>query len=298
MQADVGVAADIQRGYDEAMKAFGKVDILVNNAGTSRAAPFEKLTDEILQLDIEQKLFAAIRLIRLVSPQMKERRWGRIINVLNIGAKAPRPNSMPTSLSRAAGMALTKALASEFAPHNVLVNAMLVGLIEADQHVQAAKRTNVPLADYYKARAARRFRSAASARPRNSPISPASSPPTPAPTSPAPRPTSTAAARRWCRSWARKTEPHASQTMSVVAASAEGLSARSLQVSCRQPVLRAARSAATPRGSDFRLYGFLPQAQPRTAAGWLCSCRRNDRNILPQQACTVRDRSYPRRRPR
>ena len=67
---------------------------------------------------------------------MKERRWGRIINVLNIGAKAPRPNSMPTSVSRAAGMAMTKALSAEFAPHNVLVNAMLVGFIEADQHVQ------------------------------------------------------------------------------------------------------------------------------------------------------------------
>jgi 3-oxoacyl-[acyl-carrier protein] reductase len=148
--ADVGVAADIARAYDEAMKGLGKVDILVNNAGTSRAAPFEKLTDEILHYDIEQKLFAAVRMIRLVAPQMKERRYGRIINVLNIGAKAPRANSMPTSLSRAAGMALTKALANEFAPHNVLVNAMLVGLIEADQHVQRAKQNNVPLDEYYK----------------------------------------------------------------------------------------------------------------------------------------------------
>ena len=128
VQADVGLAADIQRAYDEVMKAFGKVDIIVNNAGTSRAMPFEKMTDEILHGDIEQKLFAAVRLIRLVAPQMKERRWGRIINVLNIGAKAPRPNSMPTSVSRAAGMAMTKALSAEFAPHNVLVNAMLVGL--------------------------------------------------------------------------------------------------------------------------------------------------------------------------
>jgi 3-oxoacyl-[acyl-carrier protein] reductase len=151
-QADVGIAADIQRAYDELMKAFGKVDIIVNNAGTSRAMPFEKVTDEILMGDIEQKLFAAVRLIRLVSPQMKERRWGRIINVLNIGAKAPRPNSMPTSVSRAAGMAMTKALSAEFAPHNVLVNAMLVGFIEADQHVQAAKKANIPIADYYKAR--------------------------------------------------------------------------------------------------------------------------------------------------
>jgi NAD(P)-dependent dehydrogenase (short-subunit alcohol dehydrogenase family) len=151
-QADVGVSADIQRAYDETMKAFGKVDIVVNNAGTSRAMPFDKLTDDILREDMEQKLFAAIRLIRLAAPQMKERRWGRIINVLNIGAKAPRPNSMPTSLTRAAGMALTKALSHELAPHNILVNAMLVGFIEADQHVQAAKRANVPIADYYKAR--------------------------------------------------------------------------------------------------------------------------------------------------
>jgi NAD(P)-dependent dehydrogenase (short-subunit alcohol dehydrogenase family) len=152
VQADVSVAADLQRGYDEVMKSLGKVDIIVNNAGTSRNGAFEKLTDEIMQKDLDDKLFAAIRLIRLVSPQMKERRWGRIINVLNIGAKAPRPNSMPTSVSRAAGMAMTKALSQEFAPFNVLVNAMLVGFIEADQHVQAAKRANVPLDDYVKAR--------------------------------------------------------------------------------------------------------------------------------------------------
>ena len=150
VQADVGNAADVKRAYDEAMAALGKIDILVNNAGTSRAMPFAEVTDEIMQYDLEQKLFAAIRMIRLVSPQMKERRWGRIINVLNIGAKAPRANSMPTSVSRAAGMSMTKALSQEFAPFNVLVNAMLVGLIEADQHVQRAKRTNVPLDQYYK----------------------------------------------------------------------------------------------------------------------------------------------------
>jgi NAD(P)-dependent dehydrogenase (short-subunit alcohol dehydrogenase family) len=149
--ADVSKAADIQRAYGEVMKAFDKVDIIVNNAGTSQAMPFDKLTDEILYDDLELKLFAAVRLIRLVTPQMKERRWGRIINVLNIGAKAPRANSMPTSVSRAAGMAMTKALSLELAPHNVLVNAMLVGIIRADQHVQRAKRNNVPLDEYYKA---------------------------------------------------------------------------------------------------------------------------------------------------
>jgi len=153
IQADVAVAADVKRAYDEAMRALGKIDIVVNNAGTSATSPFEKLTDEFLQQDFDQKLFAAVRLSRLVWPQMKERRWGRIINVLNIGAKAPRGGSAPTSITRAAGMALTKVLSHEGAPHNILVNAMLVGFIEADQHVQAAKRAGVELKDYIAVRA-------------------------------------------------------------------------------------------------------------------------------------------------
>jgi NAD(P)-dependent dehydrogenase (short-subunit alcohol dehydrogenase family) len=101
-----------------------------------------------MQQDLDQKFFAALRLTRLAWEQMKARRWGRIINVLNIGAKAPRGGSAPTTISRAAGMALTKVLAAEGAPHNILVNALLVGFIEADQHEQAAKRAGVPVADY------------------------------------------------------------------------------------------------------------------------------------------------------
>ena len=146
--ADVSNAEDVKRAYDKAMNAFGKIDIVVNNAGTSNTTPFESLTDEAMQQDLDLKLFGAIRLTRLAWPQMKERRWGRVVNVLNIGAKAPRGGSAPTTISRAAGLALTKVLAGEGAPHNILVNAMLVGLIESDQHVQRAKRTGVGYDDY------------------------------------------------------------------------------------------------------------------------------------------------------
>ena len=77
---------------------------------------------------------------------MKQRKWGRIINVLNTFAKAPAGNSAPTSVSRAAGMALTKVMASEGGEHNILVNAMLVGLIMRDQwvkrHAAQAPNTN------------------------------------------------------------------------------------------------------------------------------------------------------------
>ena len=148
ISADVSDAADVKRAYDEAMQAFGKVDILVNNAGTSRRSAFEEITDEIWQEDLDLKLFAAIRFTRLAWPQMKERRWGRVINVLNIGAKAPRPASAPTSVTRAAGMALTKVLAGEGASHNVLVNAMLVGTIASDQWRRAAEKAGVPLKEY------------------------------------------------------------------------------------------------------------------------------------------------------
>src|SRR5438034_8191676 len=152
VQANVALAADLQRAYDEAIRLFGKIDIVVNNAGTSRTGAFEEITDEVWREDFDQKLFAAIRLTRLVWPQMKERRWGRILNTLNIGAKAPRAASAPTSVSRAAGMALTKVLANEGAPFNILVNALLIGFIEADQHVRGAAKAGLALADYYKER--------------------------------------------------------------------------------------------------------------------------------------------------
>jgi 3-oxoacyl-[acyl-carrier protein] reductase len=148
ISCDVRRADDIAAGFARVTEALGSVDILVNNAGTSNAHPFETVTDEQWQDDIDLKLFAAIRLIRLVWPAMKKQKWGRIINVLNIGAKAPRAASTPTSVTRAAGMALTKALAGEGAPHGVLVNALLVGFIESEQWVQRAADLGMPLEDF------------------------------------------------------------------------------------------------------------------------------------------------------
>jgi 3-oxoacyl-[acyl-carrier protein] reductase len=149
---DVSKATEVSSTYEKIAGDFGKVDVLVNNAGTSRAMPFESVTDEIWQQDLDLKLFGAIRFSRLVWPGMKARKWGRIINVLNIGAKAPAPASTPTSVSRAAGMALTKAMAHEGGAHNILVNAMLVGLIVSDQWVKrhAATAADTDFDDYTK----------------------------------------------------------------------------------------------------------------------------------------------------
>ena len=130
---DVADEASVAAGVAEVLQRRGRIDILINNAGMSRAMPSDQITDDIWQEDLDLKLFAAIRLTRLCWPGMKERKWGRIINVLNTGAKAPRPNGAPTAVSRAAGMALMKVLSGEGAPHGILVNGMLVGQIVSDQ---------------------------------------------------------------------------------------------------------------------------------------------------------------------
>ncbi len=148
--ADVAQGPDVRRAFEVAEGVLGGIDILVNNAGTSQTGKFEEITDDVWQADLDLKLFAAIRLARLALPGMKQRKWGRIINVLNIGAKAPRAGGAPTVVSRAAGMALTKVLAGEGAPHNVLVNALLVGVIVSDQWVRrhAAQGTNAPFEEF------------------------------------------------------------------------------------------------------------------------------------------------------
>ncbi|MGY9062898.1 MAG: SDR family NAD(P)-dependent oxidoreductase [Rhodospirillales bacterium] len=149
--ADIRQANECIRAVAEAETALGGIDILVNNAGTSQRGPFLEVSDELWQDDLDLKLFASIRLSRLVIPGMRERRWGRIINVLNVGAKMPGAEGAPTAVSRAAGMALMKVLANEGAPHNVLVNGMLVGKIRSDQWEQrhAKDPDGLSLEDWY-----------------------------------------------------------------------------------------------------------------------------------------------------
>ena len=149
-QCDVSKAEDIARTFESVVKTFGQVDILINNAGMSRAMPSDQISDDIWQEDLDLKLFAAIRLARLCWPGMKARKWGRIINVLNTGAKAPRANGAPTAVSRAAGMALMKVMAGEGAPHGILVNGMLVGQIVSDQITRRYKSegSNEPFEAY------------------------------------------------------------------------------------------------------------------------------------------------------
>ena len=135
ISADVSEASNVSRAHGEAVDFFGPVEVLVNNAGTSNAQPFLQVDDQSWLHDFNLKFFSAVQLFRLCIPDMQRQSWGRIINTLNSAAKAPSAKSCPTSVARAAGMAMTKALASEFAADGILVNALNTGLLVSNQWV-------------------------------------------------------------------------------------------------------------------------------------------------------------------
>ena len=113
---------------------YGRLDILVNNAGTSMAKAFEQVSQDDWAFDFELKVWGAVRLIQESLPEMRKVGGGRIINVTNLGGRTPGPASMPTSISRAAGIAITKGLSKDLAQDNILVSTVCIGLIKSGQH--------------------------------------------------------------------------------------------------------------------------------------------------------------------
>ncbi len=147
--ADVSVAADLERFMQLTVDRWGRIDGVVNNAGRSSASGIEATSDEEWQADYDLKVMAAVRLVRLALPHLRASERASIVNVLNIGSKAPGPNSLPTSASRAAGLAITKSLSKELAPSGVRVNALLIGLVESGQWRRRSEASGRPLDALY-----------------------------------------------------------------------------------------------------------------------------------------------------
>ena len=156
IRADVTDADDLAAFVDGALERWGRIDALVNNAGTASAGRFELVTDAEWEADLGLKLLAAVRAVRLVVDHLEAAGGGAIVNVLNILAKAPSARTAPTSVSRAAGLALTKVLSKELGPRGIRVNAVLPGLLASGQYRRRAEATGTSMDDLLTELAAKR----------------------------------------------------------------------------------------------------------------------------------------------
>ena len=125
--ADVTVTDDIKRLVETGTERFGRIDILVTNAGGPPAGRFEQLTQEQWERAIRLTLFSAIELTRQVLPGMKERRWGRILNITSIAVKQPVENLLLSNSLRAGLTGFARTLANEVAADGITVNNILPG---------------------------------------------------------------------------------------------------------------------------------------------------------------------------
>ena len=153
--ADVTQLETVENFINRTVQQFGRIDILVNNAGRSAGGDFETMTDEEWYDDLDLKLMGAVRCARLAIPHLKAAGDGRIINITHPGGKQPSAGSCPTSVSRAAGIAMTKALSKEMMSHNILVNTVCLTSIKSAQGERAWKASGASetLEEYWEARA-------------------------------------------------------------------------------------------------------------------------------------------------
>jgi 3-oxoacyl-[acyl-carrier protein] reductase len=137
---DLSEPDEIQRVVDQGQRALGPIDVLVTNTGGPPAGPFESHDREAWDAAVRQNLHSVIELTRAVLPGMKERRWGRIINVTSIAVKQPVDNLILSNSIRAAVTGFARTLANEVAPFGVTVNNVLPGYTETQRVVELAER--------------------------------------------------------------------------------------------------------------------------------------------------------------
>ncbi len=131
--ADVCDAEQLGSFIDWAANDMGGIDILVNNAGGAHPGTFETLSEEAFVSDFNVKVLSWFRATRLALPWLKRSEAGRVINIGSVFADSPDFRFFSTSVHRAAGLNLTKALAQELAKYGVLVNAVNIGSVKTPQ---------------------------------------------------------------------------------------------------------------------------------------------------------------------
>lgn len=144
LQGDVGDAAAVRSMAEQALQRFGKVDVLINNAAIRPQTPFLELDDAAWHRVLAVDLHGAFYTSRAFLPGMVEQNWGRIVNFTGMNAIHGYAGRAPVSAAKHGLWGLTKALAKEFGPQGVTVNAVSPGPTRSDhpdpamtQHIEA-----------------------------------------------------------------------------------------------------------------------------------------------------------------
>jgi 3-oxoacyl-[acyl-carrier protein] reductase len=152
---DVADVAAVQRLVADATAAMGRIDILVNNAGYGQRSETEAITeqefDRMFAVHVKGSFFAA----QAVIPGMKERRYGKIVNISSMWGMTGAPVAPHYCAAKAALLGFTKAWAKELAPWNIHVNAVAPGGVKSggpikldNPEILKAKEARVPLKRY------------------------------------------------------------------------------------------------------------------------------------------------------
>lgn len=131
-QADITKLEDIKNVVDKTVVEFGGIDVLVNNAGGPPAGTFDSLSDEQWQQAFELNLLSYIRVIRETLPYLRKQ-GGKIVNIASSSIKEPIPGLLLSNTFRLGIVGLTKTLASELGPDNILINTVAPGRIATDR---------------------------------------------------------------------------------------------------------------------------------------------------------------------
>jgi NAD(P)-dependent dehydrogenase (short-subunit alcohol dehydrogenase family) len=127
LAADMAIREDVKKLARFALERMGKVDILVNNAGMNAPQPIDGITDETWDKVVEVNLTSVMGLTREIVPQMKSRKWGRVVHISSVLGQVSKEKRNAYSATKSALMGLARASALDLGPFNVTVNCIAPG---------------------------------------------------------------------------------------------------------------------------------------------------------------------------
>jgi 3-oxoacyl-[acyl-carrier protein] reductase len=139
LPCDVSKADEVAALVRAGIERFGRIDILVTNGGGPPAGPFESFSIDAWEAATRLTLFSAVELARHVLPGMKERGWGRILNITSIAVKQPVDNLILSNSLRAAVTGFARTLANEVAAFGVTVNNIMPGYTRTERIEELAR---------------------------------------------------------------------------------------------------------------------------------------------------------------